>query len=1134
MRTITIKTFLGLIIIFSILALSTANAERPKNTSDNKLQSLLKPTGAPLNAMLNINNFTTWYRADGESSDPSSGALDGGVFPRGTKWVIYQDGIVWGGKAYLDAAHTQQAPLQLIRIGGQTYNVGTVRGRIAGMDSLAVAVSPADADVRIYRIRRDYKALSADELKLDAAGVNEILVGDVTTAQMEAVTSQYHTDWSAWPVQYGAPYIERNGTPGYQNPPAFNYDKASGPLFTVDSLIAGSYDEPGLAGSDPNSPADQVIWTVYNDLNETATLGLYGSYPIGLEVQATLWGYKRTDAMGNLYFKKIKIINKGGVDVGGGTKGSFYIDSMYIAQWSDPDLGAFGDDLSGCDSVLSLGFIYNGNAIDAEFTKFKLPPPAAGYDFLQGPLVAGAPSDTGIFDLKKVGGKINLGMSSFAYFAAGSAISDPLFTYDGGLRWWKMLRGFVPDDPISPEKLYDHPPGYPISKFPLSGDPVARKGFLDGLGENYSFAPGDRRIVLNTGPFTLAPADTQEIVVGTVGGMGADRLSSIAVMKFNDRFVQNTYDALFQVPKAPDAPSVTYAELNREIILEWGSNLPSVTKIETEVKEPGAYKFEGYNVYQLPSSSSGLSQAVRITTYDLATDPTVVLDEQFEPNSGQILNLPVQFGSNSGITRNIQIKRDYVLDVDQLSNGQEYYFAVTAYSVATQPGYLPKSLESVVNVMTVRPKYPQVGTRYHSSYDEMIEPTHVTGIADAKIDFRIIDPTKITGDTYEIRLAAPDSIEVVFEGDTLKFPNIQWSLYNATKDVVSIPLSNNYVIDPANKILDGFRLGFSASPYWIPGEEISSQKYLPSTNLNWEGVDWGGSTFDGGLDVGYNFFGSTLLPYEVKKTVEVRFNPAQGQNAYDYLRTTSSGGAAYIGFFPQPFTVWDVTDPTNERQIDFLFMEQSGRTTYDSIWAPGEASGAREYFFFVDETYTSTEKSEYVGTNANWAGANKPVLYSGWYVLTDAGKPAYNDGDVWRITATKVLTLEDLWRFDTKNYKSTFSADLQKSDAKNNIKVFPNPYYAFNSAEIQTTQKFVTFNNLPPRAIFRIFNLAGQLVFKEEKNDPSQFFRWNLVNNDRFPVASGMYIVYIDMPDIGTTKTLKVAIIQEQEVPGVF
>jgi hypothetical protein len=529
MRTITKKPFLGLIIILSFLGFSVVNAGRPQNITPHRVQSLLKPTGSPLHAMLNINNFTTWYRADGESNVPTSESYNGGIFPRGTTNVIFMDGIMWGGKTYLDAAHTQQAPVQLIRIGGQTYNAGTVEGRIIGMDSLAVAAIRWDADVRIFRIRRDYTVMSADELKQDAAGVNEILVTDVTGAQMIAVATQYAKDWDEWPVQYGAPYIERNGIPGYQKPPAF------GPLFTVDSLIAGNYDEPGIAGADPNSPADQVIWTVYNDLNETTTLGLYGSEPIGIEVQATIWGYKRTDAEGNLYFKKIKIINKGGVDVGNGKKGSFYIDSMYIAQWADPDLGAFGDDLAGSDSVLSLGFVYNGNAVDAQFIKYGLPPPAVGYDLLQGPIVPGFPSDTAIFDLKKVGGKKNLGMSSFAYFAAGSAISDPHFDYEGGKRWWKMLQGFVPDTSTIPDRLYPHPPGYPISKFPLSGDPVAVTGFLDGQGQNYSFAPGDRRIVLNTGPFTLAPSDTQEIVVCTVGGLGADRLSSVGVLKSNVR-----------------------------------------------------------------------------------------------------------------------------------------------------------------------------------------------------------------------------------------------------------------------------------------------------------------------------------------------------------------------------------------------------------------------------------------------------------------------------------------------------------------------------------------------------------------------------------------------------------------------
>jgi hypothetical protein len=45
----------------------------------------------------------------------------------------------------------------------------------------------------------------------------------------------------------------------------------------------------------------------------------------------------------------------------------------------------------------------------------------------------------------------------------------------------------------------------------------------------------------------------------------------------------------------------------------------------------------------------------------------------------------------------------------------------------------------------------------------------------------------------------------------------------------------------------------------------------------------------------------------------------------------------------------------------------------------------------------------------------------------------------------------------------------------------------------------------------------------------NQFLRWNLQNENGLPVASGIYIAYIEMGNIGTTKTLKIAIIQEQQ-----
>jgi hypothetical protein len=80
----------------------------------------------------------------------------------------------------------------------------------------------------------------------------------------------------------------------------------------------------------------------------------------------------------------------------------------------------------------------------------------------------------------------------------------------------------------------------------------------------------------------------------------------------------------------------------------------------------------------------------------------------------------------------------------------------------------------------------------------------------------------------------------------------------------------------------------------------------------------------------------------------------------------------------------------------------------------------------------------------------------------------------------------------------------------------------------------VTFNNLPPKVKIRIFNLAGQLVRTLDKDDPTQFLKWDLTNHATFPVASGMYIAHVTLTlpadNSEITKVLKFAVIQEQEI----
>jgi hypothetical protein len=107
------------------------------------------------------------------------------------------------------------------------------------------------------------------------------------------------------------------------------------------------------------------------------------------------------------------------------------------------------------------------------------------------------------------------------------------------------------------------------------------------------------------------------------------------------------------------------------------------------------------------------------------------------------------------------------------------------------------------------------------------------------------------------------------------------------------------------------------------------------------------------------------------------------------------------------------------------------------------------------------------------------------------------------------------------------------------VNVFPNPYYGLNTRETSSQVRFVTFNHLPAQATIRIFNLAGVLVRTLIKDAGSsnptspQHFTWNLQNQNGLPVASGIYLIYIEMKDAAGAdlgnKTLKLAIIQEQQ-----
>jgi hypothetical protein len=107
------------------------------------------------------------------------------------------------------------------------------------------------------------------------------------------------------------------------------------------------------------------------------------------------------------------------------------------------------------------------------------------------------------------------------------------------------------------------------------------------------------------------------------------------------------------------------------------------------------------------------------------------------------------------------------------------------------------------------------------------------------------------------------------------------------------------------------------------------------------------------------------------------------------------------------------------------------------------------------------------------------------------------------------------------------SAEVAKSSI-DKVGVFPNPYYGTHGLEVSKYDRYMRFINLPKKATIRIFNLGGAFIAKLEKDDNSDTIDWDIRNKDGLPVASGMYIAYIDMPNVGT-RVLKLAVILEAQ-----
>lgn len=1032
----------------------------------------------------NVNNISTFIYADGRAD--VDGNNSGFEYPKGSnKFAVYESGFNWGGVINGE-----------VRFGGSTFPSGLVHGKI-GQD-------PEDS--RMFRVRPDYATGSmSSEILDDEKGGDEA-----------AIRAQYRLDWDQWPWQDGAPYADVNGNGVYDADPDGNgiYDLGE--------------DIPGFPG------ADQTIYFIANAADGEKSMQFYASPAQQIEMHATIWGYSRTGPLGNMIFKKYNLLNKGADDY----------TNFYVGVWNDPDVGNAGDDFAGCDTVLSLGFAYNANSIDNIYGERV---PAPGYDFFQGPIVP-SPGDTALVNGQKVPDWRNLGMTAYYYFVNenGTAYSDPdLDNYETGtLYFYNLLQGRMPTTgelfPI-PESL-----GGGVTSFPLSGDPVAGTGYLDGMVK----PAADRRFGMSSGPFTLAAGDQQEIVIAQMVAQGANNIESVRKLKQFDQVAQEVYDNNFVVPSAPPAPLLTYSVFDQEILLKWDSNPAFVAATENHSVQ--GYEFQGYNVYQLPTASAGIDDAVKIATFDLADYVTVIVDTDSDPTTGVDITKVVQNGTDSGVQRYFRVTKDYLTNAD-LFNGSRYYFAVTSYAYKEGVA-IPRTLENVPSATTIVPQMVAPGTTLGAEAGATITSTH-TGGSDGTVSVSVIDPLSLTGSSYKVTFAEGE------EGPV-------WNLDNTTTQSRVLSNQTNQSGDADYLMVEGLMVKVAGPPagFKTRAEAVEILYGGEPVNTDAAGAPFGGNYVWHGLNSNNTYFVSAggspgdinrwerFRNYLFARDFEIRFTD---QLAYG-VRALSDDAIIEV-----PFELWDIgvgtpNDASDDVRMIPIILENYATTVFH--W-DGDVDGyfgydCTDWVYWMDAqdadgynnfhatcvssggqgaTYPYATDGSIDGYYMNWYGGTVyPIgrFVIGNYNLDITQPMPIPSGTVIRLHTNKPNTTEDEFTFTAP--ANSYSDALAREDVAEQVNVFPNPYYGANSQELNKYQRFVTFSHLPAKATIRIFNLAGQLVKTIEKTSTDQFQRWDLLNQQNLPVASGIYIAYIDMPDIGTTKVLKLAIIQEQQILDRF
>jgi hypothetical protein len=615
---------------------------------------------------------------------------------------------------------------------------------------------------------------------------------------------------------------------------------------------------------------------------------------------------------------------------------------------------------------------------------------------------------------------------------------------------------------------------------------------------------------VSSGYFPIEPGERQRIAVSVAMDGGGSEIAYDYTNVINkQKQAKIAYEADYRFAQAPLQVSLTAVPGDGKVTLYWDDLAEEsvdnfIKRLNISGADEMSHDFEGYRIYR--ATDAAMLDPLIITDGQgnaIIRKPIAQFDKvdgYFGYHNVAINGLQYWLGNESGL------QHSYV--DSGLTNGQRYFYAVTAYDYGFPDGNISPTetpiriavdvqgnITTGINVVVVHPRKPVAG--YLPSEVESFE--HNTGTSSSEISIKVVDPRCIK-EGHEYELTFEDTLIIGQVLDVLTTQN--FTLTDLTDDnEVLIDKSEEFASDYEQPVIDGFQLSF----------------------VNEEKVQ---------IDTLRSFWSDPLI-YEYQFSPVQFLNIKGVQNPMDYrivfgevgLSTSKDTTLGSFKFSSKSVNLKIINLSKNGKNVEFAFYEKHGS---DGMYTINPTNANK-----TDAIYLLEPNSE------------GKLIWTWQMILNTQPKNGRNPqaGDSLTIYLRKPFLSSDIYRFKMKPEKA--ENRLANSELRN-IRVVPNPYLAaetweeYNTRSTGTGERKIEFINLPKKCIIRIFNVAGELVAKIEHDAATNPYEditglgrisdgqdtgmnngtasWNLLNRDNLEVAYGIYIYHVEAPGVGERK----------------